>query len=151
MTGDDQYVREPAGTGRFAEHAHAAPEMTLSAPPAPLVETNRRIRGHKFVPSESRKWPSIEEARRQSVDSVRIHAHYFVGAADWYVAGYDPQTHTAFGYACIGDPMNAEWGEFSLAELEAVRVGIYKQPIERDCYYKSKQTGADAMQEVRSK
>jgi hypothetical protein len=52
-----------------------------------------------------------------------VHLHFFIGACDWYVAELDDGSWEAFGYADLGDPQNAEWGYFSLPELEAVVVG----------------------------
>ncbi len=49
-----------------------------------------------------------------------IWLHYFAGPCDWWVAEYDPASGDAFGYACLGDPDNAEWGYTNLADLEAL-------------------------------
>jgi len=49
-----------------------------------------------------------------------IWLHYFAGPCDWWVAEYDPASGDAFGYACLGDPGNAEWGYTNLADLEAL-------------------------------
>jgi hypothetical protein len=45
----------------------------------------------------------------------QLHAHYFVGGCDWYVAELDPETGDAFGYADLG---HGEWGYFNLVEME---------------------------------
>jgi hypothetical protein len=44
-----------------------------------------------------------------------IHAHYFIGGCDWYLAELDPETGLAFGYADLGC---GEWGYFDLVEME---------------------------------
>jgi hypothetical protein len=51
-----------------------------------------------------------------------VHAHYFIGGCDWYATEYDPATGEAFGWAELF-PGGGELGYFSLAELDAVRVG----------------------------
>lgn len=53
-----------------------------------------------------------------------VHAHYFVGSADWLVTEYDPEEDLAFGWACLGDRQMAELGYVSMAELEAIQVPI---------------------------
>lgn len=57
------------------------------------------------------------------------------GAGTWYATEYDPDTKTFFGFADLGDPECAEWGYFSLDELENFR-GSWGLGIERDLYFK---------------
>jgi hypothetical protein len=61
-----------------------------------------------------------------------LHLHYFAAACDWWIAAYDPATGTAFGYASLGDPQNAEWGYVHLPELQQVKVGHGLLIVERD-------------------
>lgn len=56
-------------------------------------------------------------------DNAIVHAHYFFGSCDWLITEYDPEQDEAFGWVCLGDPGNAEFGYISFAELEAVKVG----------------------------
>ncbi|GAA4259845.1 hypothetical protein [Dactylosporangium darangshiense] len=49
--------------------------------------------------------------------------HYRLGACDWWICKYDPQTGEAYGYTCVGDPFNAEWGYIPLTELEQMQAG----------------------------
>lgn len=54
-----------------------------------------------------------------------VYAHYFLGANDWLVTEYDPDTDVAFGWACLnGDRDMAELGYTSLTELEDVQVPV---------------------------
>lgn len=54
-----------------------------------------------------------------------VHAHYFLGAHDWFVTEYDPATGVAFGWACLGgDLANAELGYVDLGELASVRAPL---------------------------
>lgn len=50
-----------------------------------------------------------------------IHLHFFIGACDWYVAEFDGED-VFFGFANLGDPMNAEWGYFKLSDLAGTEV-----------------------------
>jgi hypothetical protein len=46
--------------------------------------------------------------------------HFFLGACDWYAAEFDGDD-TFFGFAILnGDYFNAEWGYFSLSELDSI-------------------------------
>jgi hypothetical protein len=89
-----------------------------------MREVNRRLRGHDFLPA----WdaltaiPLLRATEQVPLAEKIIHLHFFIGACDWYVAELDDDTWEVFGYADLGDPQNAEWGYFSLPELEAVVV-----------------------------
>jgi len=50
-----------------------------------------------------------------------VTGHFFLGSCDWYVTEFDGND-TFFGYANLGDPVNAEWGYFTLSELKNVKV-----------------------------
>src|SRR5215204_6459229 len=92
---------------------------------AAMREVNRRLRGHDFLPA----WealtavPLLRATEHVPLAEKIIHLHFFIGACDWYVAELDDDTWEAFGHADLGDAQNAEWGYFSLPELEAVVVG----------------------------
>jgi hypothetical protein len=51
-----------------------------------------------------------------------VHALYFLGACDCFIAAYDPEESLTFGFASLGDTATAEWGYIALAEIEAVRM-----------------------------
>lgn len=58
------------------------------------------------------------------------------GAATWWIASYDPDTHIAFGVADLcGEP---EIGSFSMDEIVALRCPPFGLPIERDLHYTPK-------------
>ena len=90
-----------------------------------MREINRRLRGHDFLPA----WealtatPLLRATEHVPLGAKIVHLHFFIGGCDWYVAELDDETWEAFGYANLGDPQNAEWGYFSLPELETVVVG----------------------------
>jgi len=60
-----------------------------------------------------------------------------VGAATWWATEYDPATREFFGYVSLWGGVNdtdAEWGYFSLDELESLRLPLGMK-IERDRYF----------------
>lgn len=60
------------------------------------------------------------------------------GAATWYVIEYDPQQKLCFGYADLfGDESCAEYGSFSLTELEEITLP-FGLKIERDLHFQPK-------------
>ena len=50
-----------------------------------------------------------------------IYLHFFIGACDWYVAEFGGEG-LFFGFVNLNDPMNAEWGLFSLQELDEINI-----------------------------
>ena len=82
----------------------------------PNGEVNRRRRGHIFLTSDLlRTIPRLYATEDMPLQEKVLHAHYFVGGCDWYVAELDLETGDAFGYA---DLDCGEWGYFNLVELE---------------------------------
>lgn len=83
-----------------------------------------------------------EVGRQENVplaDKVVV-AKFFapVGAATWLATEYDPRTKLFFGFAGLfglSDPSTAEWGYFSLEELQSVSLP-FGLGIERDLYLK---------------
>ena len=51
---------------------------------------------------------------------------------DWYIAGYDPETHIAWG---LVRGFEVEYGDIDMTELLAVRVRPFGLPIERDLHW----------------
>ena len=54
------------------------------------------------------------------------------GSFTWYIVGYDPETHLAWG---VVDGLARELGDFDMRELVALR-GRGGLPIARDLYWK---------------
>jgi hypothetical protein len=98
------------------------------------ADTQRDRRGHDFYPptTVTAAIPPLYGTENVPVGDKVLHLHYFAAACDWWIAEYDPATGTAFGYACLGDPQNAEWGYVSLPELEQVNVHHGLLIVERD-------------------
>ncbi|MDL2216273.1 DUF2958 domain-containing protein [Desulfovibrio sp. OttesenSCG-928-M14] len=73
--------------------------------------------------------PGLYETEQTPVQAKVIHMHFFIGGCDWFVAEFDGED-LFFGYAVLnGDLHNAEWGYFSLSELQSIRI----HGIEVDC------------------
>lgn len=102
-----------------------------------MTETQRLARGHDFRPPAGHGIPKLYATEKIRTEDKILHAHYFIGGCDWWVAEYDPDEDLIFGYACMNDPLNAEWGYTSLAELETIQVapGFV---VERDLYWEPK-------------
>lgn len=67
--------------------------------------------------------PRFNETEEVECDEKIIQMHFFMGRYNWYVAEYDGED-LFFGYVNLGDPMNAEWGYFSLSELKDLSAGV---------------------------
>jgi hypothetical protein len=65
--------------------------------------------------------PRLYASEDQPIAEKMLHAHYFVGGCNWYVAELDPETGQAFGYADLGMGF-PEWGYFDLVEMEHIVV-----------------------------
>ena len=101
-------------------------------------------------PSEKQleKLPPHYETQNVSADDTLIYMHFFLAGCDWYMAEYDAQQRTFFGYAILNnDLQNAEWGYVSFDELREVRTrqGI---EVDRDLYWTPKR--ASEIEKIRS-
>jgi hypothetical protein len=74
--------------------------------------------------------PALYATERTPLDEKTLHAHYFFGDHDWYLAELDPDAGRAFGYSTGG---SCEWGYMDLFEMEAT-VGAWNI-IERDLHF----------------
>lgn len=82
-------------------------------------------------------------------DAAIVHLHYFTGGCDWWITEKDVDDDgegqvQAFGYACLGDPQNAELGYISIKEL------CEERTMNVDLYWNPK-TLADVRREVERK
>jgi hypothetical protein len=100
----------------------------------PEGETQRARRGHEFLPPELiHALPELYSTEGVSLAEKQIHAHYFVGGCDWYIAELDRSDGTAFGHCDLGMGF-PEWGYVNLVELESTSTNA-GFPVERDCYF----------------
>jgi hypothetical protein len=84
-----------------------------------------------------RKTPALYSQESKSADEVMVVAKFFdpTGAATWYMTEYDPESRIGFGWVTLGfGPGCDELGQFSITELESLRVG-FGLKIERDLHW----------------
>ena len=77
--------------------------------------------------------------RQEHIKDPLVIAKFFypAGSATWFATEFDPKRRLFFGYASLFGDHNAEWGYFSLDELESV-TGRFGLGIERDLYWSEK-------------
>lgn len=113
-------------------------EITEPTIPAPsyehLPQVNTELRGHEFYPQVP--IPALYETEEVEAEKKVIHAKYFHPAGTWLVTEIELSTGLAFGYAKLAsNPSGAEWGYFSLPELEQIATHGGYVVVERDCYF----------------
>jgi hypothetical protein len=81
--------------------------------------------------------PKLYETDEVSIEKKIIYLHFFIAGCDWYVAEFDDKD-TFFGFVILnGDMLNAEWGNFSLSELERIKViGWMEVDCELEAHWK---------------
>jgi hypothetical protein len=83
-----------------------------------LPEIHSEQRGHSFYPDNLDSFPPLYSTEDMRVCDKTVLAHFFGPNQDWWVVEYNPADQIAFGFAFLGSVENAEWGYFSLLELE---------------------------------
>ena len=80
--------------------------------------------------------PKLNESVEISLAEKIIYLHFFLGGTDLYVAEFDGDDRF-FGFVILnGDRENAEWGYFSLKEIEKIKVkGI---EFDRDLFWEKR-------------
>ena len=58
------------------------------------------------------------EKNQTAIDDIIIHMHFFVASCDWWIAEHGDDLF--WGYANLGDDLNAEWGYVSYSELKSI-------------------------------
>jgi hypothetical protein len=93
-----------------------------------FTETQRELRGHDFVTEKFLRFPRLysTEEHEANVGYKLVWAHFFTLGMDWWLIEYDPTTAIAFGFVCLGGAaeQDAEFGNFSLIELESIRLNV---------------------------
>lgn len=138
--GGDNFAFQVPAVGGFSVARGHELERAPAAPPAPpvkLAETNRKIRGHNFYAPKAvlSKVPALGSTEDVPFEKKKFHLHYFTGgAANWFIAEFDPKTGKAFGLMDPSGRGNGSWGYVDLPELEAYNPGGFRV-VERDCYF----------------
>lgn len=68
-----------------------------------------------------------------------IHLHFFIGGCHWYIAEYEPKHRIFFGFANLGDPQNAEWGDIPFDELADINIRGFQ--VDRDLDWQPRRFG----------
>ncbi|MBN1156542.1 DUF2958 domain-containing protein [Candidatus Woesearchaeota archaeon] len=86
---------------------------------------------------ELAKLPAFYSTEEVPLKEKMIHMHFFIGGCDWYAAEYDPKQQLFFGFAILNNDYDmAEWGYFSLRELDELKVKFLE--VDRDLYFTPK-------------
>ena len=67
------------------------------------------------------KVPGLYQTENVELEDKILDMHFFIGGCDWYAAEYDGED-IFFGFVNLNDPQNAEWGYFSLKELDEINI-----------------------------
>ena len=118
----------------------------LSIPNSDLLG-NLRVRGCLNPErKEEKMWATPSKEELEQIPKLYVHqevppedkmvvGHFFIGGCDWWVTEFDGED-LFYGFACLGDPLNAEWGYTSLDELAKINVrGI---EVDRNLYWSPK-------------
>ena len=70
-------------------------------------------------------------------DKAKVICKFFnpTGGGTWYAIEYNADERMFFGFADLGNPDFAEFGYFSLDELESLKVPPFGLSIERDRHF----------------
>jgi len=105
----------------------------------PNGEVNRRRRGPAFITRAMiQTIPPPYATECVALSDKQLHAHYFVGGCDWYVAELSSSDGDAFGYADLG---HGEWGYFNLVEMERI-ITASGMVVERELDFRPSQRGS---------
>ena len=95
--------------------------------------TGKMVLMTKALAAQFPKLYSTEKVPLKDKVVIAKFFHPMAGNMTWYATEYDPKEQIFFGYVDTGD-YNSEWGEFSLVEMNELKVkGL---GMERDLYFK---------------
>jgi len=77
--------------------------------------------------------PKLYSTKDVKTGDKIVHGHFFVASCDWWVTEFDHEDgDTFFGFVCLGDQQNAEWGYFSLSELKEIKLrGMFEVDFDK--------------------
>jgi hypothetical protein len=84
------------------------------------------------TPSKDRlnKMPRLYETESIPLQAKLVYLHFFIGGSDWFAVECDG-VDTFFGFVILNNDYEmAEWGYFTLSELESIKVAGW---LEIDC------------------
>src|SRR5258707_866558 len=104
-----------------------------------LNETQRRRRGHAFLPPKTvlAKIPALYETENIKSPDKMVWIHYFTSNADWYLCEVGENEGQLLGYNYCRPANNpgGSWGYADLAELEELSVLNGRVIVERDKWW----------------
>jgi len=106
-----------------------------------MIETQRKRRGHRFLPPKSVKVPAMGTTDGIPFAEKSIPLKYFAASGDWYIAEADFETGEAFGFTKLAVYPDGEWGYIDLNELERLNVHRGLVIVERDMHWTPKKFG----------
>ena len=78
--------------------------------------------------------PAFYSTENVPLKDKMIQMHFFICGCDWWAVEYDPESQTFFGFVIFNNDLEmAEWGYFSLEELDQIRIKFIQ--IDRDLYF----------------
>ena len=106
-----------------------------------MIETQRKRRGHNFLPPKSVKVPALYATNVVPAPDKVVAVHYFSAGGDWWLTELSESGSTGrltgFGYVRLAAyPECAQWGYVDMEELEAVNAHGGRVIVERDMYFK---------------
>lgn len=106
-----------------------------------LSLSNLEVRGYPLV-EQGETFPDLYTSEEVKAGDKQVVARFFLGSSEWWLVEADLSTGVAFGYCLLsGNLTDAEWGYFSLNELEDLRIvrpqpeddeGVFVWLVERD-------------------
>ena len=134
--------RRPEPTGPVSQRPARPPAKEVIARLFPDGEPQCKRRRHKLLPQELvEQIPELYETEDTPVEDKLICAHYFTGAADWYICELDRETGEMFGRCDLGLGF-PEWGYVRIQDL-AMLQNRFGLPVERDLYFKKPKTARE--------
>lgn len=95
---------------------------------------------------ELAKLPAFYSTEKVPLKEKIIGMHFFIGGCDWYAAEYNPEEQLFFGFAILNNDYDmAEWGNFSLRELDELKVKFLE--VDRDLHFVP--TKAENIEQIR--
>lgn len=92
--------------------------------------------------AELQKLPPLRHYSESSLPEIKIHQHYFLGSADWWVSEFDSENRLFYGYVSLGDTQMAEWGYTALDELLNLKVPLGESAnsmeVDRDLHWETR-------------
>ena len=92
---------------------------------------------NKPTSEELAKLPVFYSTEEVPLKEKIIYMHFFIGGCDWYATEYDAEKQLFFGFAILNNDYEmAEWGYFSLRELDELKVEFLE--VDRDLHFTPK-------------